>query len=77
MVLAALLAACQDSFGQNLDRIRISKRVFPQDLPRNHGKMYDCQNFQTRRHRNYRTFLLSPRIPCKEIITFAPRTPKT
>ncbi len=53
MILAALLAACQDFFGQNPDRIRIFKRVFPQDLPRNPGKMYDSQNFQTQRHRNY------------------------
>ncbi len=38
MILAAILAACQDLFGQNPDRIRIFKRVFPQDLPRNPGK---------------------------------------
>ncbi len=38
MILAAILAACQDCFGQNPDRIRIFKRVFPQDLPRNPGK---------------------------------------
>ncbi len=53
MISAALLAPCQDYFGQNPDRIRIFRRGFPQDLPRNPGKMYDCQNFQTRRHRNY------------------------
>ncbi len=38
MILAASLAACQDLFGQNPDRIRIFKRVFAQDLPRNPGK---------------------------------------
>ncbi len=35
MILAAILAACQIYLGQNPDRIRIFKRVFPQDLPRN------------------------------------------
>ncbi len=38
MILAAILAACQDFFGQNPDRIRIFQRVFAQDLPRNPGK---------------------------------------
>ncbi len=38
MILAAIMAACQDFFGQNPDRIRIFKRVFPQALPRNPGK---------------------------------------
>ncbi len=38
MILAALLAACQDVLGQNPDRIRIFKRVFAQDWPRNPGK---------------------------------------
>ncbi len=43
MILAALLAACQDFFGQNPDRIRISKRVFLQDLPRNPEKCTDVR----------------------------------
>ncbi len=38
MILAAILAACQDFSGQNPDRIRIFKRVLPQVLPRNPGK---------------------------------------
>ncbi len=38
MILAAILAACQGFLGQNPDRIRIFKRGFIQDLPRNPGK---------------------------------------
>ncbi len=56
MILAAIWAACQDFFGQNPDQIRISKRVFPGfplGFAQKSWKMYDCQNFQTRRHRNY------------------------
>ncbi len=38
MILAAILAACQDLFRHNPDQIRIFKRISPQDLPRNPGK---------------------------------------
>ncbi len=56
MILAAISAACQDFFWQNPDQIRIFKEGIPWFSPRfaqKSWKMYDCQNLQTRRHRNY------------------------
>ncbi len=53
MISAAILAACQYLFGQNSDRIRIFKRVFPKDLPRNPEKCTIVRISRPERHRNY------------------------